>query len=209
MNNFEMSKSEVVVLFDLIGAESIPVGIADFPNVSEKQNIQIVESFVDSKLLDISNNLIRPDKGLERFLSPILKSDNIVIFNYGRNNKCKFNATLFNSKSGNVAVLEETINTVRFIRFDSFADFNLFIQRFELISPNGEENQFISFIIFEKGFSIVHWAKLDSKARRVSVVEAKKYSAGKVDEKNFSVDVEEYDELFEGKLRETYDAVSY
>lgn len=150
MSSFIMTKSEVVVLFDLIGITSIPVGIRDFTEVSEAEYQRIVESFGENKLIDRQSKTFRPDKELERFILPIIKSKAIMIFNYGIDNTCTFNASLYFAESGLVALLENNDGTIKFLTLDSIDDLLLFIPNVSCLSLVSAKNEtpYISYSTF-------------------------------------------------------------
>lgn len=207
MSSFIMSKSEVGVLFDLMGASSIPVGIGDFTEVSEVEYRQIVKSFSDNKLIDRESKGFRPDKGLERFLLPIIKNRIIMIFNYGVGSTCTFNASLYFAEGALVALLENNDETIKFLTFDSIDDLLLFIPDINVtgvIFDRGEE-VYISYVLIDKVSSIVHCTRIDPKKGVARIVEGKRTMDPTPFEASMETEISEYKEMLYNKLREVYD----
>lgn len=208
MSSFIMSKSEVGVLFNLIGVSSILVGIDDFPEVGEVEYQRIVESFFDNKLIDRESETFRPDKGLERFLLPIIKNKAIMIFNYGIDGTCTFNASLYFAESGLVALLENSDETIKFLTLDSIDDLLLFIPDINTtgaISIEGTD-PYISYVLLDKMSSIVHCTRANLEKGVARIVEGKKNRDVAPFEVTVETKISEYREMLYNKLREVYNA---
>lgn len=206
MSSFIMSKSEVGVLFDLMGASSIPVGIDDFTEVSEAEYQQIVESFLDNKLIDRESKGFRPDKGLERFLLPIIKNRVIMIFNYGIDGTCTFNVSLYFAEVGLVALLENNDKTIKFLTLDSIDDLLLFIPDINSAGTifDGGAELYISYVLVDKVSSIIHCTRIDLEKDVARIVEGKRTTDAAPIEASMETKVSEYREMLCNKLREVY-----
>ena len=208
MSSCIMQKAEVVVLFDLLCDAAIPISIKDLPKVSEFEHARITKAFVDGRLIDNAIDNIRFDKGFEPFLLPILKSEKVMLFNYGLNGKCLFNATLYFSKCGAAAIFDTDADEVRFITIDSFDDLLLFIPKIP-VYKHFTENDVIhfSYIIFDENSTTVHCAKINSKKNIAAFAEEKKSVSAEPVKTEFETDMAEYEKLFRGRLRGVYDVV--
>lgn len=207
MSSFIMSKSEVGVLFDLMGASSIPVGIVDFTEVSEAEYRQIVESFLDNKLIDSESKGFRPDKGLERFLLPIINNRVLMIFNYGIDGTCTFNVSLYFAEGGLVALLENNEKTIKFLTLDSIDDLLLFIPDINAAGAilGGGAELYISYVLVDKVSSIVHCTRIDLEKDVARIVEGKRTMDDATPvEASMETKISEYREMLHNKLREVY-----
>lgn len=209
MSSFIMSKLEVVVLFDLMGALSIPVGIKGLTEVDEVEYRRIIDSFLDNKLIDRECKDFRPDKGLERFLLPIVKAETIMIFNYGIDSTCVFNATLYFAESGLVALLDNKDETIKFIILDSIDDLLLFIPDISMLGNTSIEGteQYISYVLLDKEISIVHCTRIDLEKGIARIAEGKKSKDAAPLEVMDETGIIEYRDMLYDKLKEVYNAV--
>lgn len=206
MSSFIMSKSEVSVLFDVMGASSIPVGIGDFEDVGEAEYRQIVESFLDNRLIDRESKYFRPDKGLERFILPVIKNKVIMIFNYGIGGTCRFNASLYFAENGLTALLENNDGTIKFLTLDSIDDLLLFIPDINTAGTAlGEAAElYISYVLIDKAESIVHCTRIDTEKDAARIAEGKRTVGTAPLETSMETKISEYREMLHNKLREVY-----
>lgn len=204
-----MGKSEVVVLFDLMGASSIPVGIKDLAEVDLLEYQHIINSFFEDKLIDRNSKSFRPDRGLERFLLPIVKAKAIMIFNYGIGSVCTFNASLYFAESGLVALLDNKDETVKFLTLDSIDELLLFIPDISMVDnvSNDGVEQYISYIMLNKESSIVHCTRLDFEKGIARIAEGKRSRDAIPLEAVYKTEIIEYRNMLYDKLREVYNAV--
>lgn len=208
MSSFIMSKPKVVVLFDLMGTSSIPVGIKDLPQVDEYEHERIVESFLTSYLIDKESETFRPDKGIEHFLLPIVKAERILLFNFGLDSTCTFNASLYFSKTGLIAIIDNGDDTVKFLTINSVDDLLLFIPNINDISDSVDCGEtYISYLLFEKDSSIVHCTRIYHKKNIAKIVEGKKIPHSAPVEAADEVEISEYKEMLRDKLKEVYNVV--
>ena len=208
MSSFIMTKSEAVVLFDLLAASSIPVGIKDLPQVDEFEYERIVASFLANRLIDNTSETIMPDKGLERFLLPIMTAKEIMLFNYGVGGTCVFNTSLYFSKSSLVAMLDYVDGTIKFLTIDSVEDLLLFIPdiEIEVTSEEGEE-PYISYILINNMSSIVHCTRICIEKNIARIVEGKRTIDPVPLEATAEVELHEYKEMLHDKFKELYHVV--
>lgn len=209
MSSFIMSKSEVVVLLNLIGALSIPVGIKVLTEVDEMEYQRIVDSFLASGLIDKKGETVRPDKGLEQFLLPMVKAKAIMIFNYGVDNSCTFNASLYFAESGLVALLENNNDTIKFLTLDSIDELLLFIP--DITETDGysseESEQYISYVLLNERESIVHCTEINLEKGIARIVEGKRRRNAAPLETENETEILEYREMLHHKLKEIYNVV--
>lgn len=209
MSSFIMSKSETAVLLDLFSASSIPVGIMNLTEVDGIEYQRIVDSFLAGGLIDKEGGTIRPDKGLEQFLLPIVKAEAIMIFNYGIDSVCTFNTSLYFARSGLAALLDNSNDTVKFLTLDSFDHLLLFIPDIaaaDRASAGGSE-PYISYVLLNKGESIVHCTKINLEKGTARIVEGKRSKDAPPLEAEFETEIAVYREMLRDKIREVYDAV--
>ncbi len=208
MSSFIMSKSEVVVLFDLMAASSIPVGIKDLPQVDEFEYERIVNSFSANRLIDKTSETFKLDKGLEQFLLPVVTAKKIMLFNYGIDGICSFNASLYFSKRGSVAVLDNGDGTIKFLTIDSVDDLLIFIPDInkDVASTEGTK-PYISYILFDKMSSIVHCTRIDPEKNIAKIVEGKRTPDAVPLDSASEAKVSEYKEMLHDKLKEVYNVV--
>ncbi|MFZ2787974.1 MAG: hypothetical protein WAZ69_11570 [Trichococcus flocculiformis] len=208
MSSFIMSKQEVVVLFDLMGTSSIPVGIKDLPQVDGYEYESIVDSFSARRLIDRESETFRPDKGLEHFLLPVVKAKRILLFNYGVDGTCTFNASLYFAKIGLVAIFDNGHDTVKFLTIDSVDDLLLFIPNINDITKFVDSCEtYISYLLFDKDSSIVHCTRIDHKKNIARIVEGKKTPHSAPVEAADEVEISEYKEMLHDKLKEVHNVV--
>lgn len=208
MSSFIMTKSEVVVLFDLLAASSIPVGIKDLPEVDKFEYERIVASFLANRLIDHTSETVKPDKGLEKFLLPMVTAKKIMLFNYGIGGTCVFNTSLYFAKSGLVAMLDNVDGTIKFLTIDSVVDLLLFIPDIdvEVTSEEGEE-PYISYILLDNMSSIVHCTRICIEKKIARIVEGKRTSDPVPLEATAEVEIHEYKEMLHDKFKELYHVV--
>lgn len=208
MNSMIMSKSEAVVLFDLIGVSSIPVGLHDLPDVDEYKYEKIMINFSANKLIDFDSESFRPDKGLDRFLLPILQAKYIMIFNYGEGNKCTFNATLYFAEKGLTAILDDQDDSAVFLTLDSENELMLFIPDLsdtDISLHNGTEPYISYVIILQDGSSVLHSTRINVKMDTARIVEGKRIPSQPPIEAEYEVCLSAYREMLHDKLKEIYD----
>lgn len=209
MSSLIMSKSEVVVLFDLMAFPSIPIGIRGLPQLDEFEYRRIVNSFSANRLLDKTSETIKPDKGLEQFLLPVVTALKIMLFNYGINGTCSFNASLYFAKKGLVAVFDNGDGTIKFLTIDSVDDLLLFIPEVSGNVTTGKGVEpYISYILFDKTSSIIHCTRIDTENQIARIVEGKRTLDSVPLESESVTEIAEYREKLHDKFKELYHVVS-
>ena len=206
MSSFIMSKSEVVVLFDLMLASSIPVGIKSLPQVDEFEYERIVDSFSSNRLIDKTSKTFKPDRGLEQFLLPVVTAKRIMLFSYGIDSTCSFNASLYFAKRGLVALLDNTDGMIKFLTIDSVDDLLLFIPDINVPSAEGTK-PYVSYVLFDIGSSIVHCTRIDPEKNNARIVEGKRTPDTIPLESACDVEVSIYKEMLHDKLKDVYNVV--
>ncbi len=209
MSSFILSKPEVVVLFELMADSSIPVGIKDLPQVDVFEYERIVDSFSAIHLVDKTSQTFKPDKGLEKFLLPIVTAEKILLFNYGKDSTCTFNTSIYFSRKGLVALLDHIDATIKFVTISSFDELLLYIPDLDenIVSVEGTE-LYISYLLFDKVSSIVHCTRIDTKKNLARIVEGKRIPGEAPLESSSETEILEYKEMLYDKLKEVYDVVS-
>jgi hypothetical protein len=204
-----MSKSEAVVLFDLSGVSSIPVGIKDLPDVDEQEYQRIINSFSTKRMIDFECNIFRPDKGLEKFLLPIVRAKNIMLLNYGAGNKCTFNVSLYFAENCLVAALDNEDESIMFLTIESVDDLLVFIPDVTAVQTPLPENAepYVSYVLLtDNGSSIVHCTSIDIERGIAMIVEGQRTLDDLPIEVKTEVEILEYREMLLNKIKEVYDA---
>lgn len=209
MSSFIMSKSEVVVLFDLMAFPLIPIGIRGLPQLDEFEYRRIVNSFSANRLIDKTSETIKPNKGLEQFLLPVVTALKIMLFNYGINGTCSFNASLYFAKKGLVAVFDNGDGKIKFLTIDSIDDLLLFIPEVSGNVTTGKGVEpYISYILFDKMSSIIHCTRIDTENQIARIVEGKRTLDSVPLESESVTEITEYREKLHDKFKELYHVVS-
>ena len=137
MSSFLMTKAEFLVLLKLLGIESLPIGITSMPDVSVAEAKKIKDDFCKAGLIKYDLEHLLIDKGLEEYILPLVQAKTMFVYNYGTDNNCLFNTTVYLSGKSAV-VLQADNDTVRFIHFVELLDFSYFILKFV------EEDEFLN-----------------------------------------------------------------
>lgn len=206
MSSFLLSKAQLVVLFDCLldslGHLSLPVSIRDLPEVNPEERQQILSSFYASRLLDSQSPTFRPDRGLDPFLLPIVKTKTILLWNHGVDGVCTFNASLYFSPVGVVALRDRGGNGVRFQTLDSVEDLLLFLS--PDFAPTAK-HPYISYLRIEPESSVIHCAVFSPEGDSVHISEGKRGTADTSPvEASSVVTPAAYQQLLKDKLQEVY-----
>lgn len=203
MSSFCITKIELQAL---VSALRMPITYIsmDLPQLTESEESRVVEQLCSQGILFHDTNGFIPTKGLKKHLFPIKSSSDILLFNYGTNNSCIFNASIYFSKNGVVAVYEKTKSSIICICLESLDDILTFIP---LIGDgdNSHENEYVSYFHFsDRGYSIAHFAAFNPITSRVIIEEKKQCSNSPLLESLQEASIKEYSEMLKEKLEDVY-----
>ncbi len=202
MSSFLISKDEFVVLFDLFKIENFTIGIENFHEVEEDRYNDILNDFLEYKLIMKKEDRYLLNTKLEEYILPVLKADRILIFNYGIEKTCDFNATMYFSDKKLVAVLEGNEEILHFILIDSYDDLELFIP--DAFDVEDVKETYISYYLLTKDDYTFHSAIINLMDNSVTSVVKRKE-----EEEIFkTVSLKEYKDEFYQMLKEVYHASS-
>jgi hypothetical protein len=211
MNSFVISKTELVVLFDLICNIAIPTGITNLPEISDSTQSNIIKLLMNSGLINEHHDSFLPGEKLNLYFASIMDCQNIMAYNLGNDKEYTFNTTLFPSDKGVVSILDVSSDDVQFIKFESFDELMIFLPVFNENSDDmtNTEYQYLRYVVYGKKSTLFHKAMFDSKIQTVNVYENLKYRTGKNEEQEFEVSSTEYYKLVKEKLKGMCHVVSY
>ena len=200
-NNLTLTKKETVVLFDLLRLSDIPCSIGDMPVVTAKEYASVSRALYDSQALHKVENETRPDKGFDSFLVPIKSADRILLFNYGEDGIYLFNASVYFSEKGVVAVKEKNLDSVEFLPIHTNSELSVLLPAVEDASKKTVSH--FSYWFFDKSIGQAHCALVNPSTHKVNVTESlKKAGETQAQTTEMTLSVSEYAALFKKRIKE-------
>lgn len=127
MKSLILKQSEVTVLFNLMNAAQMIIGMETLPEVSIEQQKEIIEYFKQEKVIAINQDEVYFDQFIGDLLIPMVKANKILLYNYGINKQVAFNTSLYFSKDGIRAISRENKENLRIFKIESINELNLFL----------------------------------------------------------------------------------
>lgn len=206
MSSFCITKKELQAL---VLALEIPLPIisVELPILSKQEENIITDQLCTQGVLFCDDSGYIPAKGMKKHLLPIMASSDIILFNYGKDDTCVFNASLYFSHFGAVAIYEQNKDSILCVSLDSLEDVLTFLPGF------GEKNfdtvlsdeEYISYFHFSgRGYSIAHLACYKARTNCVAIEEKKQANDSPLLEAIHEVEVDEYYEMLKEKIEDVY-----
>jgi len=202
VDGFYMDKATAVVFLNVISNGKLPVSI----NTSSISNVrwqEIVATIISNHLIDSSNGVVRPDKGFDPFLIPMINAQAVVVYKRIDIDGAEFCVSVYPSPRGLSAIVDDMSEEVRFVRISSFDDLWL------LLTPFSSVVKYIGLVLFEQDGTSIHTSEFDHRSNSVHFVGKRKGSNGNMEDQDLTVSVSEYKEMLISRLQEVCDAVSY
>lgn len=206
MSSFCITKKELRALLSALDIP-LPYISMELVQLSELEENSIVDQLCTQGVLFRDDGNYIPAKGMKKHLFPIKAASDIILFNYGNNGTCVFNASIYFSVLGAVAIYEKTEDSIMCISLDSIEDVLTFLPGF------GENNcdtfisneEYISFFHFSgRGYSIAHIAYYKARTGCVTIEEKKQGNDSPLQEAIHEVSVDEYSEMLKEKIEDVY-----
>lgn len=198
-NSMILSKEETVVLMDILKLSRLPSALATLPTVSGSRYAQIAKAFYDTGALLRDKTGLRLDKGLARFLTPMEKAEQILLYRDGENGCCTGMLSIYFAKQGVVALRELDSEQLEFLRIDAAAELLLLLPA---LRP-GSAGAYCSCWRFINESATAYVIKVAEDA--VHIVEARRtLDQTQAQERQFDYTLTEYTAWWKNLLKEVY-----
>ena len=199
--NLTLTKKETVVLFDMLGLSDIPCSIGDMPAVTSHEYTDISRALYDMQAVCRVDDSVRPDKGFDPFFLPIRSADRILMFNYGEDGIYLFNASIYFSDKGVVAVKEKNLESIEFMPVYTLGELILLLPAVEDASQKRVSH--FSYWLFDKNIGQAHCALINPSTRKVKLTESvKKGVEAQAQTTDSTMTLSEYAALFKKRMKE-------
>lgn len=210
MSSFTYSKNEFSVFYQALGLPRTYIGI-QFDELNDDEFEKILSSLCKEKSIAPKNDGYIPADGFKRHFYPIVSASDVIIFNFGLNKKCCFNATFYFSTFGSTVIIDNMNSTITSITINSLDDILLLLPVFNISKSDLKLKAatYSSYWHFHSNeYSILHISTIDYEKNEVEIHEGKRMENDLLFESSQTVTVSEYTEMLEEKLREVFNVSS-